>query len=384
MIKPLICVTPNLNPTSIFHLKTNLNPKPSPASNSKLSFSLKLVLALLMGSLISLYTPQALAEENPNTITNINANTNTNTNANDNANANANTSISLTPVSNVLSLSAGETYDYSFSISNHGVSAISFEVFAAPYSYVHNPNTDTYQLGFSQENNFTQITRWITFRDQAGAYTQKATFTANPGETTEVFYRITTPTSIPSGGQYAVIFAHALNESSNSTGIQTEASPGLIIYGRATGETISSSEISHLNISQRFQPNNASATKTQINASARVKNTGNVDFAAISKLEIKSLFGQTYYTTPVEKSKTFVIPESELKISDVWENTPFLGIFQTTWSVTVNDKTETISNLVIILPLSVIIIALILLTILIIWLIFFIKRRRSRRARFNF
>ena len=138
------------------------------------------------------------------------------------ADENVGTSISISPVSEILQLSANSVYEDSFKISNNGGSDMKFEVYAAPYAYTYSESDDTYQLGFSRENNYTQIVRWITFKQTDGNYAEKAVFTAAPNSNVEVTYRISTPESIPAGGQYAVLFAHTLSDSTNASGIKTE------------------------------------------------------------------------------------------------------------------------------------------------------------------
>ena len=199
------------------------------------------------------------------------------------------TSISISPVSEVLQLTPSTTYDDSFKVSNNGDSPMEFEVYAAPYAYIYSEDEDAYKLGFSRENNFTQITRWITFRGADGNYVEKTTFTAEPRSDVEVAYRITTPESIPAGGQYAVLFAHTLSGSADSSGIKTEASPGLVVYGRASGETIIASEISGLAINNTMMVDGEE--KTLINAVSKVKNTGNVDFMAEGKMKVTGILG---------------------------------------------------------------------------------------------
>lgn len=302
------------------------------------------------------------------------------------------TSISISPVSKVLQLSADSTYDDVLSITNDGSEKIKFEVYAAPYSYIYSEENDTYTLGFSKENSYTQITRWISIKDGNGIYTSKPVFTAEPGETVDVSYRVTTPSSIPDGGQYAVLFAHTLSDPSNTSGIKTEASPGMVIYGRSNGETIIASEISNMQIKQTItrdveveengQTITKEATLNNINASAKVKNTGNSDFNARGILKVEGVLGGEYYETPENEARISVIPESELTISDEWEETPSFGLYKVTWTVAAGDKTETIEMVLCLIPLSVIIISIILLTIVIIWIIMAVRRRKERRSRF--
>ncbi|MBQ8156498.1 hypothetical protein IJ101_01795 [Candidatus Saccharibacteria bacterium] len=301
---------------------------------------------------------------------------------NDGANGFA-TSISISPVNKVLQLSANSVYDDKFSVSNNGGTDMNFEVYASPYSYTYSEAQDSYQLGFSRENTYTQITRWITFKDASGNYVKKATYTAKPGDAVEVEYRITTPESIPAGGQYAVLFAHTLSGSS-ANGIKTEASPGLVIYGRAEGETVIKSAISNLNIVDKTMVDGEE--KRLISGSAKVKNEGNVDFTASGKLKVSGIFNIAYYETPANstKARISVIPESELEVKDVWENTPYFGLFNVSWTVTAGGSEETFSKMVLIMPVPIIVLIIILLTIIIIWIIMVIRKRKERRAKFKF
>ena len=299
------------------------------------------------------------------------------------ADENVGTSISISPVSKILQLSANSVYEDSFKISNNGGSDMKFEVYAAPYAYTYSESDDTYQLGFSRENSYTQIVRWITFKQTDGNYAEKAVFTAAPNSNVEVTYRISTPESIPAGGQYAVLFAHTLSDSTNASGIKTEASPGLVVYGRGEGETHASSEISKLEIKNTMMVDNVE--KPIINASAKVKNTGNVDFMASGKLKVTGIFGQVYYETSgtSNKSRVSIIPEAELPLSDSWDETPFFGLFNVQWTVTGNGgTTETITRFIIIMPPAILITIILLLTIVIVWIIIMVRKRKERRSKF--
>ncbi len=303
--------------------------------------------------------------------------------ADSNNTTSAATSISISPVSKILQLQPNSVYEDTFRVSNNGGSEMKFEVYAAPYAYSYSETEDSYQLGFNRENTYTQITRWITFKGSDGNYTEKATYTAAPGEGVDVTYRISTPENIPAGGQYAVLFAHTLSGETNASGIKTEASPGLVVYGRASGETIASSEISDLSVSDVTTVDNEQ--KTMINGIGKVKNTGNVDFMASGTLKVTGIFGQVYYETPKDstRARVSIIPESELTVSDRWDETPFLGIFNVEWTVNGNGNTkETITKLIVIIPPVIIISAVLLLTVIIVWIIIMVRKRKERRSKF--
>lgn len=290
------------------------------------------------------------------------------------------TSISISPVNKIMKLEPNSVYEDSFNVTNGSNNKMDFEVYASPYSYVFSEDENEYRLGFSNETAYTQIVRWITFKDKYGNYTSNPKYTAGPGETIEVSYKVSTPSSIPNGGQYAVLFAHTLSATTTSNGIRTEASPGLVLYGRSMGETISSAEISNLSIEKTMR--NGEENKNIINASAKVKNTGNVDFMAYGKLKVSGLFGGLYYETPSDQGMISIIPETELTVSDKWEETPYFGLFRVTWSVEAAGENETITQMILILPAPIIVFMILLLTIIIIWIIIMVRKRKERRSRF--
>ncbi len=301
-------------------------------------------------------------------------------------------SISISPVSKILQIKASSEYEDSFKVTNGGSESVKFEVYAAPYSYVYSEENDSYSLGFNRESSYTQITRWVTFKDSDGNWVKNPKFKVEAGKTKEVFYRISTPSSIPEGGQYAVLFAHTLSEDTNEGGIKTEASPGLVVYGRAVGETKIAAEIRDLSISQWTKKDVTEETEggkivvtkdlNHISATAKVKNTGNVDFNAVGKLTIDGILGGGSYETPSDRGRISIIPETELVVSDEWEETPIFGLYKVTWTVTAGEQTETTTSIIAINIGPFLILIFIVLTILIVSIIIRVKRRKERKSRF--
>lgn len=196
----------------------------------------------------------------------------------------------------------------------------------------------------------------------------------------EVHYKISTPSSIPAGGQYAVLFAHTLTATTSASGIRTEASPGLVVYGRSTeGESIISAEISDARIEEGTV--DANGVKSAFSGFAKVKNTGNVDFNAVGTLKITSVFGNTVYETPSNLGRASVIPEAELTVLDRWEETPVFGIFNITWTVKAGEEVETVERTVFVVSPLIIVGIIILLTIIVVWIIIMVKKRKERRSR---
>lgn len=304
------------------------------------------------------------------------------------------TSLTLTPVSKTLDLSSNSTYDGTLSVSNDGTDEMQVEVYAAPYSYVYSSEDDIYKLGFNNENNFTQISRWIKIKDASENYVEHPIFKIPANETIDIDYRVTTPSNIPAGGQYAVILVQTMSGDPNASGIRTEASAGMIVYGHSTeGEAIISSEISAMSLSRDHTkegnpdnssvPNDAEKNKSNNNffGSAKVKNTGNVDFFAKGTLKAEPIIGFSSYESPVNNGVVSVIPESERIVSDEWTETPDFGVYKVTWTVEAGENSETIEQIVFLANPLVVILCIIALTILVVSIIIGVRKRKERRSR---
>lgn len=283
--------------------------------------------------------------------------------------------IGIDTTSKMLQIASGSTYDETFGVNNGGNTEMRIEVYAAPYAYTYSNTEDEYKLGFANETNYTQLSRWITFKDNNGNYVEKATYTIEPKSSLKVSFRISTPNSIPGGGQYAVVFAKTISNAASSGGIRTEASTGMVIFARSTeGESIIDAEVFELGVDER---------EGNIIASAKIKNTGNVDFTAIGNLKVEPIIGFSSYETPATGGRLTVIPEAELVIVDEWKDAPFFGIYKAIWTVNAGEKTETFEKIIVRIPLFIIIILITVLTIIIISVIMGIRKRKERRSRFS-
>lgn len=292
------------------------------------------------------------------------------------------TSLTIMPVSKTWQINSNSLYDGSFSVSNDGSEEMKIEVYAAPYSYIYSEEEDLYKLGFSNENNFTQITRWISIKADDGSYVPRTQFTIPAEQTKKIEYRIATPNNIPAGGQYAVIFAQTISGNINASGIRTEASAGMIIYGHSKeGEAKTTAELRDMEIGQRINSENGVEGDNHVFATAKVKNTGNIDFFAKGKLKVDPIIGFASYETPDSGGVVSIIPESERIVQDEWTETPGFGIYKATWTLTAGDQNETIEKIIFINVVPFIIIMIIVLTIIVVTIIIGVRKRKERRAR---
>ena len=276
--------------------------------------------------------------------------------------------LQISPVSTLVPLDAGTIHDYTFQVENRGTDAFSYKVYARPY-YVNTESGD-YGLDFTTENNYTQVTHWITFKDVTGNWVDTATYRIEPGKTQDIAYRITVPKDVPSGSQHATIFAESINDS-NTGGIKTASRVGLILFGRTSGETINEAQVVDFNIPGFITGGN-------LTASAKVKNTGNTDFTTSYVFSAYTVFGKEITNQQMAYS---VLPDTTRPVTYEWEETPFFGIYKINFRITALDVVEEHSKIVIIMPLPIIIIVLMLLTIIIVWIIMQGRKRRARKSR---
>ncbi len=284
--------------------------------------------------------------------------------------------LQVSPVANRITLNPGDELTYTMQVDNIGSEKFSFKVYATPYTVAN----EEYEINFSTETNRTQISRWITFNQNANAqkdsekdWKNEVKFDLEPDQHQVVEYKITVPDDIPAGGQYATIFAESIPEGgTTSTGVHTISRVGLILYGTTNGETVSKAVISDFSLKPFI-------TSGKITANANLSNEGNTDFTSIMKMKIEKLFGGT--VTELEGSYT-VIPDAPARHATLeWNDTPAFGIFRVKTTINALDESFEDSRIVIILPVFIIVIMVMLLTIIIVWLIMLIRKRRAQKSR---
>ena len=279
--------------------------------------------------------------------------------------------IQVTPVSARVVLQPGTEADYSMVVSNVGSEAFDFSAYAAPYTIV----DENYNVSFSDETNRSQIVDWIKFINDDGSLSDTYRGSVEAGGKKSVNYRVVVPQDIPAGGQYATIFAQteANNESGSesTTGLKTVSRIGMVVYGRAGGETKESAEIAEYNI-----PGFLFSGPVKVNS--LVKNTGNTDFEARYELVVKSIFGSEIYSVADANN---ILPDTARREELTWENSQTMGIFNVTYRVEAMGEVREETRLVIILPVFMIIIIIAVLTILTIWIIMVIRKRKERKSR---
>lgn len=277
--------------------------------------------------------------------------------------------IQVSPVSARVILKPGSELDYSIIVSNVGTDAFNFTVYAAPYTIV----DEDYNVSFASETSRSQIVRWIKFINDDGSLVDTYKGSVAPGAKKSVNYRVTVPSDVPAGGQYATIFAQTEPSAAetNTSGLKTVSRIGMVVYGRTEGETEESAEITEYHLPSFL-------TGGPVKASSIVKNSGNTDIEARYSYTINSIVGGEIYKDEVAYN---ILPDTSRRQEFSWENTQPMGVFKATYRVEVLGEVHEETHLLIILPVYMIVIAIILLTILTIWIIMLVRKRKERKSR---
>ncbi|MDR1196838.1 MAG: exodeoxyribonuclease VII small subunit [Candidatus Nomurabacteria bacterium] len=113
-------------------------------------------------------------------------------------------------------------------------------------------------------------------------------------------------------------------------------------------------------------------------ASSKVQNDGNVDFDIDYIFKAESIFGGTLFENTTHKS---VLADSTRPNEAVWENPPFLGIYNITQEVNILGQTNVQNSLVLVMPFWLFLTVIAALVLLVAWLVFRkVKQNRSRKA----
>lgn len=283
-------------------------------------------------------------------------------------------SLTVSPPHQMIALIPGETYDGNLKVSNSSNSDrdSKFSVLVGSYSQREDEENDGKKVDVVDENersNYNQIMDWIKLGVEEG--------TVAPGETMTVPYSIEVPNDAPAGGQYATIIIRDATDGGDEGGnvsIQNMVQFASIIYAKVAGETRDTGEILENNIPSFLLSNPLEAT-------ASVKNTGNVHTEAEYTLQVWPLFSDEEICTNEEKAeKSLVLPEQEQFHTQTCE-LPAVGIFHAKQTVKVFDEISVVEGTIIMCPLWLLFLILFVIVAIIIWIVMKIRSGSSKKAK---
>jgi hypothetical protein len=236
-------------------------------------------------------------------------------------------SILISPGSKRYELKQGELRTDSLRVVNDGAGAFEFAVYTRPYSV----NDEAYVPDFTAEPKNADAYKWIKF--------DKTSFELEPGESTDVEYTIRVPANATPGGHYGVLFAET-QPTEDGSAVVRKKRVGSIMYITVDGNVTTGGQSLGTTVPfLQFTP--------PLQASERVRNTGNTDFTVTSDIEVADVFGAVKHKATRE---SVVLPNSTRKIESNWTSPAWMGLYKVTMTTKFLDKTETKSNHVLLVP----------------------------------
>lgn len=252
----------------------------------------------------------------------------------------------------------GKSYVGQFEIRNTGKQELNFEAYVAPYSVA----SETYEPNFSDETQYTEITKWIELEANSGKIASGDKFVMN--------YRINVPEDAHGGMQAGTIMV-SMKGDADEGNVQTVRRLGYLVYGNVDGDVIKTGKVIENKIpSFLFTP--------PIKATSVVENTGNVYTVAQYSMQVFPLFSdEEIYTNEETPEGNVVFPETKKLNTVSWEGAPQLGIFRVRQTVKIFDEESVTEKLVFLCPLWFLFIVILLVFCIIFWIVSRVIKRKK-------
>lgn len=275
--------------------------------------------------------------------------------------------VAVSPMSQRIILTPGETYRGSITVANPANSTddLNYLVTIGSYSLVKTNEKDDYgDFSIDEVTNLNELMNWISIDNPSG--------TIPPNGERTVSFSIDVPNDAPAGAQYASLLIredtdNMLNDGNMSVSeIMQMAS---ILYAEVTGTTVKSGTIIDNNIPSVLLSGTLETTSL-------VKNTGNIYTDAEYTLQIWPLFSdEEVYTNEEEPETKIVLPNTE-RYNTQSHEMPLFGIFRVKQTVKIFDEVSELEKTVLVCPLWMLFIIILIIAGIIIWLV---MRMRSRK-----
>lgn len=286
--------------------------------------------------------------------------------------------LTVAPMNQSIIIDPGDSYETSFRMSNPSSSTQEtyYKIEVEPFY-----TNENGEITYSAEADHGEIVKWVTFNIPTEGKLE-------PNDTKEVMFTIDVPKNAPAGGQYMSILVTAsgkpTDDNNNLTDTEGDKSAATIkevkkmahlVYAEIAGSSNKKGEIYDMSLPSFLLSGN-------ITGSATVKNTGNVHGDAKYTLQVFPLFSSEEIYTNEEDPATFtVLPDRQAFKEVSWEQTPGIGIFNATFTVEFEGKTEQISKLIIICPVWLLFLIIFIIFAIIIWIVLRVKNRNNKSRR---
>ncbi len=203
--------------------------------------------------------------------------------------------LSVSPAKNELLVIAGQSLDHLLTIFNETSEPLTLELSSADFlpEKVIDPSIP---IKFSVDgDNPYSLRNYLEFNREP--------FIVSPGERRSVSVRVATPSSLPAGGYYGVIFVKAMPEGADVSGAQVAAQLGSLFFVTVPGPVIKQGELKDFGlIGKKFLWN-----KQDLLFQIYYENGGTLHLNPYGQITMESPFGEI---TNLNVDPWFVLPQS--------------------------------------------------------------------------
>lgn len=279
------------------------------------------------------------------------------------------TALTLSPMSQKIILTPGETYEGTIKVANAAASTepMVFEAGIGSYNPMSGNGKDDYGgSDLTTRSNQNIMMDWTTI--------DKSTGTLQPNETAVLKYTIKVPKDAPAGAQYISILATDVTTSNGDkkegANIGSKIQLGSIVYANVAGETIEKGVITENSIPTIL-------TNNKLEATSMVRNNGNVYTDANYTLQVWPLFSDEELCTNEEEAETsLILPDTEryhVQTCDL----PAVGIFKAKQVVKIFGEESVLEKTIVVCPLWLMFVVVFIIVGIIVWLVIRIKMHKK-------
>ena len=274
----------------------------------------------------------------------------------------------VTPMSQRISLEAGETAEGTISVinPNDSVDDLKYKAYVAPYSVV----GEGYEADLTTDSKYNMIKDWITIENPTG--------TIEPNKTGEIKFKIKVPGSAPAGGQYAAIIITRDDDttsSENGVAVKDIFEMASLIYANVSGETVHKGEI----LSNDIPGFVASAP---ITVGATISNEGNIHENATVIIKATNFFtGDVIVEGDAEENyySEIIMPETTRYITrEISEGLPLLGVVKVEQTIYYQGSSDVAESNVIICPIWFLLLVFLTIAAIIGSIVMMVKKHRKK------
>lgn len=259
----------------------------------------------------------------------------------------------------------GETYTSTIEAYNAGDTPLAFNVSAETMI----PSDENYAMTWgASPSQYHKIIDWIEF--DTGTY-----YEIEPEGKTEVTFTVNVPDDAAGGAQHFMLLAKQVGSQTGAgNSWQVESAIGIQVYSNVDGAISLGGRVIAQEIPKfSFDP--------VIRTFASVENTGNINFDANFKVEIRNYFGDSLAWDSEDADQTkLILPETKRLVRQDWEQAPQLGLFRVTSTVTIpGEAPSVLDQVVLIIPVWLIILIVLIIVLLVVGIVYKVKKGKNSK-----